>query len=240
MTTENQLLREALQKYIAWCDAESNHAGTTFYERVDMCRDAENAARAALSKPSEALSQRGETCASASVAGLKVVIDETMRPDEMKLAQPATQCPLTECQGRPRCERCIAMDAKATQPSPATERAGLVALHTMREAQQAAAVPAGWKLVPVEPTQEMLSKSWLAVGGALDRENQRAFYSTMLSSAPAAPKVLGNSDADYWLSIRSDVIEALEKKGLRIVSNKDGVQLVGITGGEEPTLWAPY
>jgi hypothetical protein len=47
--------------------------------------------------------------------------------------------------------------------------------------------PQGWKLVPVEPTQEMLAKSWIAVAGNLNRVEQREFYSAMLAAAPAAP-----------------------------------------------------
>jgi len=49
--SHTEQMRDALQKYVAWCDAESNHAGTTFYERMDMCREAEEAARAALTAP---------------------------------------------------------------------------------------------------------------------------------------------------------------------------------------------
>lgn len=43
-------LLAALEMYVKWCDAESDHKGSTFYERVDMCVDAETAARAAIAK----------------------------------------------------------------------------------------------------------------------------------------------------------------------------------------------
>lgn len=39
---------EALEKYIAWCAAEDNHALVSFQTRNQMCRDAEDAARAAI------------------------------------------------------------------------------------------------------------------------------------------------------------------------------------------------
>ena len=43
-------LLEAAQLYIAWCEAEENHAGTTFYERIEMCQASETATRAAIAK----------------------------------------------------------------------------------------------------------------------------------------------------------------------------------------------
>lgn len=49
LEAENQRLREALEKYIAWCDAESD-GKVDFWERVQMCRDSEAAARAAMEK----------------------------------------------------------------------------------------------------------------------------------------------------------------------------------------------
>lgn len=41
-------LLEALELYLKWCEAESNHGNTTFYERIEMCLTAEYAARAAV------------------------------------------------------------------------------------------------------------------------------------------------------------------------------------------------
>lgn len=43
-------LLEALQLYVKWCDAEADLKSSTFYERMDMCVAAENAARAAIAK----------------------------------------------------------------------------------------------------------------------------------------------------------------------------------------------
>ncbi len=47
LDADRAVLREALEKYIAWCDAESD-GKVDFWERVQMCRDSEAAARAAL------------------------------------------------------------------------------------------------------------------------------------------------------------------------------------------------
>ena len=43
-------LLEALQKFVAWSEAERNHEGTTFWERVEMLRDLDDAAAAAIAK----------------------------------------------------------------------------------------------------------------------------------------------------------------------------------------------
>ena len=43
-------LLDAAKLVLAWYEAENNHAGTSFMERVDMCRDSENALRAAIAK----------------------------------------------------------------------------------------------------------------------------------------------------------------------------------------------
>lgn len=68
------------------------------------------------------------------------------------------------------------------------------ALNELRELrkQQAAGVPDGWKLVPVEPAWEMLNAcaaDWQARGMfGLDTLDARAAYSAMLAAAPEAPK----------------------------------------------------
>jgi hypothetical protein len=43
-------LLEALQKFVAWSNAEANHEGTTFWERVEMLRELDSAAAAAIAK----------------------------------------------------------------------------------------------------------------------------------------------------------------------------------------------
>lgn len=54
-----------------------------------------------------------------------------------------------------------------------------------RRAPKASAVPEGWKLVPMEPTPEMLSAAWN--GGALGGEDDhRECYGYMLAAAPQA------------------------------------------------------
>jgi len=46
----NQGLLEVVQKYIAWAEAENDHKETTFWERVEMCREVDALARAAIAK----------------------------------------------------------------------------------------------------------------------------------------------------------------------------------------------
>ena len=41
---------DALRLYKNWCDAEKDHGGTSFWDRVEMCREAESATDAALQK----------------------------------------------------------------------------------------------------------------------------------------------------------------------------------------------
>lgn len=43
-------LLEALEKFIAWSKAESDHKGTTFWERLEMLRDLDASAAAAIAK----------------------------------------------------------------------------------------------------------------------------------------------------------------------------------------------
>lgn len=43
-------LLEAAKLVIAWYEAEDDHSGTDFYERVEMCRESETALRAAIAK----------------------------------------------------------------------------------------------------------------------------------------------------------------------------------------------
>jgi hypothetical protein len=46
----NQDLLEVVQKYIAWAEAENDHKETTFWERVEMCREVDALARAAIAR----------------------------------------------------------------------------------------------------------------------------------------------------------------------------------------------
>jgi len=43
-------LLAALQKFVAWSEAESSHEGTTFWERVEMLRELDAAAAVAIAK----------------------------------------------------------------------------------------------------------------------------------------------------------------------------------------------
>ena len=41
---------EAAKLVLEWYEAEDNHSGTDFYQRMQMCRDSEDAIRAAIAK----------------------------------------------------------------------------------------------------------------------------------------------------------------------------------------------
>lgn len=43
-------LLEAAKLVLEWYEAEDNHSGTDFYQRMQMCRDSEDAVRAAIAK----------------------------------------------------------------------------------------------------------------------------------------------------------------------------------------------
>lgn len=43
-------LLEAAKLVLEWYEAEDNHSGTDFYQRMQMCRDSEDAIRAAIAK----------------------------------------------------------------------------------------------------------------------------------------------------------------------------------------------
>ena len=43
-------LLEVVQKFVAWSEAERNPSGTTFWQRVEMCREVDALASAAIAK----------------------------------------------------------------------------------------------------------------------------------------------------------------------------------------------
>ena len=43
-------LLEAAKLVLEWYEAEDNHSGTDFYQQMQMCRDSEDAIRAAIAK----------------------------------------------------------------------------------------------------------------------------------------------------------------------------------------------
>lgn len=100
-------------------------------------------------------------------------------------------------------------------------------------AHPAPAVPAGWQLVPVEPTPEMLSAvgmmdgyDWHAPGCSPDADHAN-WYSAMIAAAPAAPQAesMADSDADYWLRNRQAILDAIERAGFMLMSNASGFWL---------------
>lgn len=64
-----------------------------------------------------------------------------------------------------------------------TGKATLGSSAMQAEPVTAATMPAGWKLVPVDPTEEMLNAAWVSHG-----IYHPSAYRTMLAAAPAAPE----------------------------------------------------
>ena len=52
-TAQRDALLEVVRKYIAWSDVEHDHKGTDFWERVAMCREVDELARAAIKAAEE-------------------------------------------------------------------------------------------------------------------------------------------------------------------------------------------
>ena len=99
------------------------------------------------------------------------------------------------------------------------------------QAQQAAAVPAGWKLVPIKPTEKMLDEGGNA-GDGHDWAGPESVWDAMLSSAPAAPQALSDEQCDA----------AINRAALNYIADADSTnrdmlrklcrEAVGTTGGE--------
>jgi hypothetical protein len=68
-------------------------------------------------------------------------------------------------------------------------------------------VPAGWKLVPVEPTPEMVLKGGvISLGKPLNERSVKTIYSAMLSVAPTAALEKGDG-RDAWISVEERLPE---------------------------------
>ena len=61
------------------------------------------------------------------------------------------------------------------------------ALVALFAAHPQATEPAGYKLVPVEPSRQQLMHGWTAISGKLDHPNLAHLYRAMLAAAPEAP-----------------------------------------------------
>lgn len=55
--------------------------------------------------------------------------------------------------------------------------------NSVLEAKLATTIPDGWKLVPIEPTRQMMSQGHFALGGT-DRGKFRRIYQAMIAAAP--------------------------------------------------------
>ena len=45
---QRDALLEVVRKFVAWSEAERDHSGTTFWQRVEMCREVDALAHAAI------------------------------------------------------------------------------------------------------------------------------------------------------------------------------------------------
>lgn len=48
LIAQRDALLDVVQKFVAWSEAERDHSGTTFWQRVDMCREVDALAHAAI------------------------------------------------------------------------------------------------------------------------------------------------------------------------------------------------
>lgn len=51
---QRDALLEVARKFVAWSEAERDHSGTTFWQRVEMCREVDALAHAAIKAVEEA------------------------------------------------------------------------------------------------------------------------------------------------------------------------------------------
>ena len=54
LTAQRDALLEVVRKFVAWSKAERDHSGTTFWQRVEMCREVDALAHAAIKAVEEA------------------------------------------------------------------------------------------------------------------------------------------------------------------------------------------
>jgi hypothetical protein len=85
----------------------------------------------------------------------------------------------------------VEFNRKVIEDNPAVETGAwkdafqwvMNAAHHLVDASAPQPVPEGWKLVPVEPTRQMMSQGHFAMAGT-DRGKFRRIYQAMLAAAP--------------------------------------------------------
>lgn len=136
--------------------------------------------------------------------GFDVVVDPTMKPNEMKLAQPQAQVEAVNPHNveRPNeqanyghdnsvspdyqtpyyCAKCDEHMGDVGLPKDVPLRKYAVCYRCEeKESHPQATEPAGWKLVPVEPTPEMIAAIW-----AHKSDSLQDCYRALLAAAPEA------------------------------------------------------
>jgi hypothetical protein len=70
--------------------------------------------------------------------------------------------------------------------------------------------PEGWRLVPIEPTQEMLDACMgNEYGGLITREYRTAFYRRMVEAAPESGNTLSQPETDQINAIAKEIYGTL-------------------------------
>jgi hypothetical protein len=116
----------------------------------------------------------------------------------------------------------IRVDGTPAQVGLSADEHEDIAREITRLRSQGSGVPAGWKLVPVEPTPEMLDAGINAAPIALDDDLESA-YLAMLSASPQPPV-----GADGWREIST------AKTGVAVILAAEGISGVWAIG--EATL----
>ncbi len=98
---------------------------------------------------------------------------------------------------------------------------------------QPVAVPAGWKLVPVEPTPEMLSAvgmmdgyDWHAPGCSPDADHAN-WYSAMIAAAPAAPQA--EPKREHWNNyFAAKAMQSILLAAMRVAGSESRVDFAAV------------
>ena len=106
-------------------------------------------------------------------------------------------------------------------------------------ASQAGGVPAGWKLVPVEPTPEMLANA--DVGGWPGFDALRAFWGAMLPASPPPPATDGDAlttlrAAGWMVAVHNDYRLAGRRMTFWLLTHADGRWIKGEAGTDAEAL----
>ncbi|MDU5603192.1 MAG: hypothetical protein E6047_01205, partial [Mogibacterium sp.] len=164
--TAPQLPQPAVAVVLAIHDKDFEKALSVLNDTLDDCGDSERGLLLALDKAG--IEVRSDACRAAILQGDEPVTTTYKSPDDFI-------CMLT---GRAKYLR-----EKGEIKSPELLERAAAALQ--EESVNTPPIPNGWKLVPIDPTKDMLRAGQSVVGFWL---NTVHCYSKMLAAAPAAPQ----------------------------------------------------